>query len=118
VKYSGATSNWRSRRSRSKCASVPLCWKSQFRYLNGCALVRWIAPVDAARMCAMKMRARICEQISLMFSFAQAGSAVLKSPGSARSMYQPSPKPSPFVARMLPSWRNENLELRLCSTSE
>ena len=66
----------------------------------------------------MKIRARICVQISLTFSLDQAGSAVLNRPGSGRCMYQPRPNPSPFVERMLPSDLNENFEFWLCSTSE
>jgi hypothetical protein len=48
-------------------------------------------------MCANTLGERTWAEISWRFRSFQAGSMLLKTPGTGPSPYQPTPKPSPFV---------------------
>ena len=76
----------------------PLCIQSQFWYRKGWQFVCWIALPVEARMWAKTRCEEMWPASSRRFRSFQAGSTLWKTAGrGAPSLYQPMPKPSPFV---------------------
>ena len=68
------------------------------RWAKGWQFARMVAVPVEARTWAKKVLARTCPQRLTKFSSDHAGAMSRYTPGSARSPYQPMPKPSPLVS--------------------
>src|SRR4029077_11365478 len=108
----GSTASARSRLTVSQSPISPLCTQSHLQYRKGWQFVCCTGVPVVARTCARKRCDSTWPASSRRLRSFQAGSVLLKLPGSPEAEYHPMPKPSPFVGSA------PMRELRLCSIRE